>query len=118
MANAADSAAGRPRLHHGPTPVQTWIAALRERGPAIAGVVLPFALILYLGLKGGGYDLVVYSEVGIAIWWIVLLGALVAVLPSASIPRLGWVGLGLIVAFAAWTALGIGWSESAERSAA
>jgi O-Antigen ligase len=118
MANAADSAAGRPRLHHGPTPVQTWIAALRERGPAIAGVVLPFALILYLGLKGGGYDLVVYSEVGIAIWWIVLLGALVAVLPSASIPRVGWVGLGLIVAFAAWTALGIGWSESAERSAA
>lgn len=118
MANAADSAAGRPRLHHGPAPAQTWVAALRERGPAMAGFVLPFALVLYLGLKGGGYDLIVYSEVGIAIWWIVLLGALVAVVPRASIPRAGWVGLGLIVAFAAWTALGIGWSESAERSAA
>ena len=80
---------GVRRLHHGPTPAQTWVAALRERGPAIAGFVLPFALVLYLGLKGGGYDLVVYSEVGIAIWWIVLLGALVAVLPSASIPRAG-----------------------------
>ena len=75
MANAADSTAGRPRLHHGQAPAQTWVAAFRERGPAIAGFVLPFALVVYLGLKGGGYDLVVRSEVGIAIWWIVLLGA-------------------------------------------
>ena len=57
MANAADSTAGRPRLHHGPAPARTWVAALRERGPAMAGFVLPFALVLYLGLKGGGYDL-------------------------------------------------------------
>ena len=48
---------------------------LRRLGPAIAGWALPFALVLYLGLKGGGYDAVVRSEVGIAVWWIVLLGA-------------------------------------------
>jgi len=118
MSNAADSVAGRPNLSPRSAPALAGFAALRERGPAIAGFVLPFALVVYLGLRGGGYDLVAYSEVGIAVWWIVLLGALVAVLPSAAIPRAGWIGLGLMAAFAVWTALGIGWSESAERSAA
>jgi hypothetical protein len=118
MSSAANSAAGRRELSHGSAPAGAGLASLRQRAPAIAGFVLPFALVVYLGLRGGGYDLVAYSEVGIAIWWIVLLGVAVAVLPTASIPRAGWVGLGLIVAFAAWTALGIGWSESAERSAA
>ena len=74
---------------------------------------------LYLGLKGGGYDLVVRSEVGIAVWWIVLLGALVGVLPGGLDParRLGRRSA-CSPAFAVWTALGIGWSESAERSVA
>ena len=47
----------------------------------LAGTVLPFLLILYLALRGGGYDAVVRSEVGVAIWWIVVLGAIVGVLP-------------------------------------
>ena len=37
-------------------------------------------------------------------------------LPLARIGRTGWILLGLLAAFAVWTALGIGWSESAERS--
>jgi hypothetical protein len=84
----------------------------------VAGSVLPFGLVFYLALKGGGYDAVVYSQVGIAAWWLVLLGALVGVLPVARIRPAAWLGLGLLFAFAAWTALGIGWSESAERSLA
>ena len=48
----------------------------------------------------------------------VLLGAVVGILPTARISRAGWVALGLLSAFAVWTALGITWSESAERSAA
>ena len=85
-------------------------------GAVVAGWVLPFVLVLYLALKGGGYDEIVYGQVGIAVWWIVLLGALVGVLPVARVGRAGWLGLGLLVMLAAWTALGIGWSESAERS--
>jgi O-Antigen ligase len=92
--------------------------ARRDFGPALTGSVLPFALVLYLALRGGGYDRVVYSEVGIAVWWLVLLGALVGVLPAARISRAGWITLGLLTAFVAWTALGITWSESAERTAA
>jgi cytochrome c-type biogenesis protein CcmH/NrfG len=94
------------------------LADQRERlGPILASTVLPFVLVLYLALEGGGYDVVVRSEVGIGIWWIVLLGALVGVLPfGRPLGRTELVGLGLLLAFAAWTALGVSWSESSERS--
>jgi hypothetical protein len=101
----------------------TWLArwetasdAAVQTGPAIAGWLLPFALVVYLALKGGGYDDIVRGEVGIAVSWIILLGALVAVLPATRIGRAGWIGLALLVAFAAWTAVGIIWSDSAGRS--
>ena len=87
-------------------------------GRAAAESALPFLLVVYLALKGGGYDPIVYGQVGIAVWWLVLLGAAVGVLPRARIPAAAWVGFGLIGAFAVWTALGIGWSQSAERSTA
>jgi len=38
--------------------------------------VLTFAPVLYLGLRGGGYDAVVRGEVGIAVWWLLAVGAL------------------------------------------
>ena len=77
---------------------------------------LPFLLVVYLGLRGGGFDEIVRSEVGIAAWWIVLLGAAVGVLPLARLSRGAWIALGLFAAFAAWTGLAVGWSESAERT--
>lgn len=95
-----------------------WIALFARVGPWLAQAGLPFLLVAYLGLRGGGYDAVVRSEIGIAVWWIVLLGAAVGALPIARLGRAAWIGLGLVAAFAAWTALGITWSESAERSVA
>ena len=119
MGTGADSAAGRAQLASGVAGLKRRAErAQRELGPVLAGSVLPFALVVYLALKGGGYDPLVYSQVGIAAWWLVLLGALVGVLPLARIRPAGWLGLGLLTAFAAWTALGIGWSESAGRSVA
>lgn len=83
-----------------------------------AASVLTCALIAYLSLKGGGYDLIVRSEVGLAIWWLVLFGTLIGLLPLARIGTTGWTMLGLLAGLALWTGLGIGWSESAERSVA
>jgi O-Antigen ligase len=101
----------------GRLPLLRELAGYRERlGPILASTVLPFALVVYLALEGGGYDVVVRSQVGMALWWIVLLGALVGVLPVRSLGRAELVGLGLLLAFAVWTALGITWSESSERS--
>jgi tetratricopeptide (TPR) repeat protein len=71
-------------------------------------------LSVYLGLSGGGYDIVVRSEIGLAIWWFVLLGVLVGVLPYSGIPRAGWAAVLLLGGFLAWTWIGLSWSSSHE----
>ncbi len=94
------------------------IAAIGRHGPAFAGWLLPFLLVLYLALEQGGYDGIVRGEVGVAVWWIVLVGAAIGVLPAAKLGRSAWIALALLAGFALWTGIGIGWSESAERSVA
>ena len=89
--------------------------AARLDPPAIAAWTLAFAVVAYLALSNGGYDTIVRSQVGIAAWWIVLLGALTGVLP-ARFRAAGWAAIGLLAGFALWTGLATGWSESAERS--
>lgn len=88
---------------------------VRVHPPAITAWTLAFSVVAYLALSNGGYDTIVRSQVGVAVWWIVLLGALAGVLP-ARIGRAGWVAIGLLAGFALWTGLATGWSESAERS--
>jgi hypothetical protein len=75
---------------------------------------LAVLLSVYLGLSGGGYDIVVRSEVGLVIWWFVLLGALVGALPHARIPRAGWIAAALLAGFLIWTWIGLSWSDSHE----
>jgi len=87
----------------------------RLDGPAIAAWTLAFSLVAYLALSNGGYDTIVRSQVGVAVWWIVLIGALTGILP-ARFGRAGWAAIGLLAGFALWTGLATGWSESAERS--
>jgi len=91
-------------------------ASLARVGPLLGEVVLPFTLVAYLAIAGGGYDVVIRSEVGIAVWWILLLGTLVGALPVARIGRAGWIGMGLLAALLAWTGLALLWTESAERT--
>ncbi|HEY0344848.1 MAG TPA: hypothetical protein VGC59_09385, partial [Solirubrobacteraceae bacterium] len=76
--------------------------ALPRDPPALAAWTLAFTLVAYLALRNGGYDTVVRSEVAVAVWWLVLLGALAGVLP-ARVGAAGWVAIGLLAAFAAWT---------------
>jgi hypothetical protein len=85
---------------------------------AVAIWLLSFTLVAYLGLKGGGYDPLVHDQVGIAVWWVVLAAVAVGALPGHRPGRLAWAALGLLAAFVAWTALSLGWTESAERTAA
>lgn len=89
----------------------------RVRAPALAAWGLPFALVLLLAFSGGGYDPLVRAETGIAVWWLVLVGActgIVGVRPGA----LGWAALGLLTLLGAWTLVGVGWTESQERTVA
>jgi O-antigen ligase len=91
-----------------------WTARVDFR--ALGAFTLGFAPVLYLALRGGGYDQIVYSEVGLAVWWLVLLGALAGILPLGRIGALAWVTAGLLGAFVLWTLIASGWSASAERT--
>jgi hypothetical protein len=97
---------------------ESWWPRLTTRldGNLLAIWVLACGLVLYLAFAGGGYDLVIHSQVGILVWWIVLLGAAWGLLPAGGVSRAGLAGLGLFGAFVAWTALGSTWSISTERS--
>lgn len=89
----------------------------REAG-VLAGRALAWGaavlLSVYLGLSGGGYDIVVRSEIGLVVWWFVLLGVLVGVLPRARIPAVGWIAVGLLAGFVIWTWIGLSWTGSHE----
>jgi O-antigen ligase len=101
------------------TPVprsRTLAATLRFDGRALSAWILGFAPLLYLALRGGGYDIAVRSEVGLAVWWIILVGAAAGVLRVSGIGRLGWLCVGLLSAFALWTLIATSWSESVENT--
>ena len=89
---------------------------LRERGPAAVGLALPFLFIFYLALEGGGYDSIVRGEVGIVAWWAVLVGSVALLLPAARPEPRSLIALALLAGFALWTAIGITWTDSVERS--
>lgn len=72
-------------------------------------------LILYLGLQGGGYDLVVRSNAGVVVWWVVLLAAAWGILPAGRLTRAAWTALALLAGFLIWTAIASTWSLSVER---
>lgn len=87
--------------------------------PTIDGAgawVLGFAPTVYLALSGGGYDIVTRSEMAIVLWWIVLLGALVGVLPRRPLRPRAWIAVGLLTGFFTWTWLAAGWSQSEEQT--
>lgn len=79
---------------------------------ALSAGGLTFGLVTFLALHDGGYDEILRSEVGVAVWWIVLLTALAGLKPG-RIGAAGWVTVGLLAAFATWTGMALGWSVSA-----
>jgi hypothetical protein len=85
---------------------------------AITAWLLGFGLVVYLSLRGGGYDSIVRNQVGIAIWWIAIAGILVGALPIRRPGPPALAALCLLGAYVVWTALSISWTESSERTAA
>lgn len=83
---------------------------------AVAAWALGFGFVVYLSFKGGGFDPLVHGQAGIAVWWVVLLGVAVGALPRSRFRPLAWCALGLLAAFAAWTALSLAWTESPDRT--
>ncbi len=92
------------------------VGSLRLDPASLGAWLLPFALIIYLALNNGGYDVIERSEAGMVVWWMVLVGTVVGGLPAAGGTRAGRVMLVVLTAFAAWTALSLIWTESAGRT--
>lgn len=101
-------------------------ASMRRRAPegylheidwgALAAWLFAFGTVVYLGLRGGGYDPLVSDPVGVSAWWVLMLGALVGALPRVRTSGVAWLALALLAAFVAWTALSLIWTESVDRT--
>ncbi len=110
MADAADAPA---------TPVLLGTGAARGRANSARSLLTfagALALSIYLALSGGGYDIVARSEIGLVVWWLVLLGVLVGALPRTTIPGAGWIAAALLAGFLLWTWTGLSWTTSHQRT--
>jgi O-Antigen ligase len=83
----------------------------------IATWLLAAVLVVYLALENGGYDPIPRDQIGVAVWWALLLGVAVEALPVPGRTRAALVAGGLLLGFAAWTAISLGWTQSSERTA-
>src|SRR3989440_268629 len=101
------------------TPGRTPAAQTRDGrlAPALAFLATAGLLVAY-ALRGGSYDIVVRQEMGLGIWWVLGLGFAVGVLPRAPLPRVRLLGVATLVLVGIWVAIGLGWTESAERTTA
>jgi hypothetical protein len=105
----ADPAARRALAGRRPPRLPDW--------GALPTWLLAAALVVYLGLENGGYDPIPRDQVGFVVCWLVLLGVAVEALPVPGRTRASLAALGLLLGFGLWTALSMGWTESAERTA-
>ena len=100
-------------------PMLLGTGAARSKASSVRSLITfagALALSVYLALSGGGYDIVVRSEIGLVVWWLVVLGVLVGALPRASIPRAGWIAAALLAGFLLWTWAGLSWTTSHQRT--
>jgi hypothetical protein len=106
--------ASRPdRPLRGPAP-----AASAGSGARLAAHALAFAggagLILAYALRGGAYDIVVFEEYGFVVWAVVAIGVALGLLPRTKPSRPALLLMGAVLAYSAWTALSLTWTESSE----
>ena len=73
-------------------------------------------LIVYLALEGGGYDPIVRNQLGIAVWWGVMLGLAIGALPLNRLRRGSWIAVGLLAAYVGWVALSLIWTRTTDAS--
>jgi tetratricopeptide (TPR) repeat protein len=83
-----------------------------------AAFALAAAVPIYYALRGGSYDIVVRQEEAIVVWLVAGLGFALGVLPRARPARGAAIPLAAVALLAIWTALGLSWTDSDERTLA
>jgi tetratricopeptide (TPR) repeat protein len=69
-----------------------------------------------LAFNGGGYDVVIRHQVGLAIWAAIAVGLGAGILPRAKLTPAAWVAVGGFAALAGLTLLAHIWTESDEHT--
>src|SRR5688572_14554014 len=106
-------------LHNGSLksdPASAWPPERAFNGPAVFGFLLPFSIVLYIALRGGGFDDITRSEFGFVLWWAIVLGSAVGLLSTTGLRRSAWTLLGLFAVYVLWTGLSIIWTDSTDRT--
>lgn len=87
----------------------------RPNWAAMLAFVGGVALVLLYALRGGGsYDTVTFQENGLVIWWLLAIGIGLGVLPRTRPARAVMLLVAALVAYAAWTATSLLWTDSSE----
>src|SRR5215210_5900130 len=81
-----------------------------------APTALVAVVVLGLSLADGGYSLTARGILGIAVWWAIILGLGLGLLPFARPTRDAYVAGGLLATLALLAGLSIVWSASPDRS--
>lgn len=94
-----------------------------ERALALAETLRPYALTagvaaatFWLAYDGGSFDLPSRNGLAVALWWTVVLGVLLGLLPRAPLTRAAALTGGLLGAFALLALVSAAWADSAERA--
>ena len=91
----------------------------RPRGLRIRralGFLVALGLTVLLAADGGGYDVVIRHQVGLAIWALIALGLAAGVLPRSQLRPAAWVSLCGFAGLACLMLLSLAWTESDERT--
>ncbi len=83
---------------------------------SVVAFAVPAILLLYYALRGGSYDIVPRQEEALAIWWVLVLGFALGLLPRARPPRIAAAPLAAVLLLAVWTAISLSWTLSGERT--
>src|ERR1700685_4175085 len=85
--------------------------------PRFVAFFLAGGLLLAYALRGGGsYYIVSFEGQGLVVWLLLGIGFAIGVLPRSRPSRPQVVLLLALLAYAAWTALSLLWTSSAERT--
>ena len=87
----------------------------RSRRAAVLAA-LPALGLFAAGVEGGAYAVIARSEVFVLVWWTLALALAFALLPRARATRWMAVSVACWILLAGWLALGLLWTESAERT--
>ncbi len=94
------------------------VADAPEAVPAgrIVLALLPAGVVLVAALSGGSYGPVDRGELFVALLWVLVAGLALGLFPRYRVRRGAVVAVSALVALIVWTAVGLAWTESAERT--